>query len=187
MALSAGELRIGVIYTDGSDTYRVVKYEHIKRGRTPATYKVKVKNLATGAITEKSYKDANRFEAPQVERKSAQFLYSDDSKLYFMFSDDYDQFEMSKDELEWESNFLIEGTKVIAFLLEGKVVSLELPKSVELKVVSAPPAVAGNTSSGATKEVELENGLKTFVPLFIEQGDILIINTDRGDYVSRAN
>lgn len=186
MALSSSELKNGVVYKEGSSTFLVLRYEHIKRGRQPAVYKVKVKDLISGAITEKSYKDADKFESADVERKSAQFLYSDSDKAYFMFSDDYIQFDLLLNDLEWESNFLIEGMKVITTLLEGEPISIELPKTVSLKVTKSTAAVSGNTATGATKEVEVESGFKLQVPLFIKGNDQIDINTDRGEYVGKS-
>lgn len=186
MALSSSELKNGIVYKDGSSTYLVLRYEHIKRGRQPAVYKVKVKDLISGSIMEKSYKDADKFDSADVEKKSSQYLYSDSDSCYFMFSDDYSQFILSKEDIEWELNFLTDGMRVIAMLLDGVVISVELPKAVSLEVTNSTDAVSGNTATGATKEVGLETGYKVHVPLFIKQGDKIDVNTDRGEYVSKS-
>ena len=187
MALAAGELRVGVIFTDGGYTYRVLRYDHIKRGRQPAVYKVKIKDLNSGAIMEQSYKDANKFDIPDVQRKSAQFMYKDNSDAYFMYNDTYEQFDVPVTDLEWEMNFLVDGVRVIVMLLEGKVVSLELDKKAELTVFQADPAVPGNTSSGATKKAIMETGYEAQVPLFINVGEKLLLNTDTGLYAGRVS
>lgn len=183
--LSYTDLRNGVVYKDNGESFLVIKYEHNKQGRGSATVKVKVKNLKTGSITIKSYKSGDKVESADVSRENAQYLYDDGVDAYFMNDDTFEQYTISLDMIQDQHPFLKEGQKVIVQKLEGEPISLELPKKIELKVEYTEPAVVGNTSSGAMKVAKLETGKEINVPLFIETGDVLIINTDSQEYVSR--
>lgn len=183
--LSYTDLRNGVVYTDNGETYIVLKYEHNKQGRGSATVKVKVRNLKTGAITVKSYKAGDKVESADVSKESAQYLYDDEHNAYFMDMETFGQYAMSLEDIGDQHGFLTEGEKVIVQKLEGEPISLDIPKTVELKVDYTEPAVAGNTSSGAMKVAKLETGLEINVPLFVDIGDVLIVNTESSEYVSR--
>lgn len=185
--LNSNDLKVGVVFKDGGQSYLVLKYDHIKKGRGQATIKVKVKNLETSSITLLSYSNEERVEVADMSKKSVQFLYKDDTNCYFMDNEDYSQFSLSNDTLESDISFLVEGQKVVATLLEGNPVYIEIPKNVVLTVTDTTGAVAGNTASGAMKDAIMETGLKIQVPLFIENGEKLIINTETATYVSRAS
>jgi elongation factor P len=184
--LNSGELKPGAVFVDGHEKFVVIKYWHIKKGRGPAVIRVKVKNIETLSITEKTYSSEQRFEQADVEKRTAQYLYSDASAAYFMDTADYSQFALDKEMIEWELNFLKDGEKVVTMYLDGSPISIETPKSVELKVTNTSSAIAGNTATGATKEAEVETGYHLQVPLFIKTGDVLRINTEMGTYTSRA-
>ena len=185
--INSNDLKEGVIFADSGSTYLVIKYSHIKKGRGQATIKVKVKNIETGSITILSYSNEQRVEAADVEKRTVQYLYSDEKDVYFMNNEDYSQFAIPLENIEKELLFLKEGQKVVTMFLDGNPISIELPKSVELEVKDTSDAVSGNTSSGAMKDAIVETGYRVQVPLFIKQGDLLKINTDSGDYVSRIN
>lgn len=184
--LNSNDLKVGVVFKEDGNSYLVLKYDHIKKGRGQATIKVKVKNLETGAITLLSYSNEERVELADLARKSVQFLYKDDTNSYFMDNEDYSQFSLTNETLGDDMLFVIEGQKVIATLLEGIPVYIEIPKTVELTIVDTTDAVAGNTATGATKDAILETGLKIQVPLFIENGEKIKINTETRTYVSRV-
>jgi len=184
--LASTELKPGTVFKD-EQTYVVLKYEFIKKGRGQATIRVKVRNLETQSITEKTYSNEQVLDSGDVEKRSAQFLYKDDNALYFMDSSDFSQFEMSLEDWKWEANFIKEGAKVVTTYLDEKPISIEIAKAVELKVEQTYGAVSGNTATGATKEAVMETGFKMQVPLFIKEGEILKINTEGGTYVSRVN
>jgi elongation factor P len=186
MALSNTDLRKGVIFQDGGEYLQVLKYDHVVSGRGGAVGKVKVKNLKTGSITIKSYTQNDKVEEVDTTKKTMQYLYSDDTLSFFMDSQTYEQISLKRDVVEDDIQYLSDGEKVVMLFVEEEPISVEIPKSVELKVEYTEPAVKGNTSSGAMKEAKLVNGLKTQVPLFIKTGDVVKINTDTGDYVSRA-
>lgn len=183
--LSYSELRNGTVFTQDGDTFVVLKYEHVRQGRGSATVKVKVKNLKSGAIFVKSLKAGDKVESADVSKESAQYLYDDDTFAYFMNTDTFEQYSVLLDVIGDQKGFLKEGQKVVVQKLEDEPISVELPKKVELAVKYTEPAVAGNTSSGAMKVAELETGATVNVPLFVNTGDVLIINTESQSYVSR--
>lgn len=184
--LNSNDLKVGVVFKDGGQSFLVLKYDHIKKGRGQATIKVKVKNLETGSITLLSYSNEERVEIADLMKKSAQFLYKDDTNCYFMDSEDYSQFSLQNNTLENELLFLVEGQKIVATYLEGNPVFIEIPKNVELVIAETTGAVAGNTATGAMKDAIMETGLKIQVPLFIETGEKVRINTETKTYVSRS-
>lgn len=184
--ISTSSLRPGSIYEEDSRKYLVLKYSHIKKGRGQAVNRVKVKDLESGSITEKTYTNEQSVSQADVTKKSVQFLYKDGDSVFFMDQEDYSQFSIDAGDLEEEILYLKDGLKVIALLIDGKAVSIELPKTIEAEITYTEPAVSGNTSSGAMKDAELETGLKIKVPLFLKTGDYVKINTQSGEYISRV-
>lgn len=184
--LSNTHLRNGVIFKDGSKYYKVIKYEHVTSGRGGAVAKVKVIDLTSGSITIQAYKQNEKVESVDAERKSMQYLYSDELNAYFMDSQTYEQLSVPLSLIGESSKYLANGEKTIVLFVDEKPISVEISKSIELKVAYTEPAVKGNTSSNAMKEAKLDNGLKIQVPLFINTGDIVKINTETGNYVSRS-
>jgi elongation factor P len=184
--LNSNELKVGAVFVDDGQSFVVLKYQHIKKGRGQATIRVKVRNIENGAITEKTYSNEEKVQAADVEKRTSQYLYADDNRVYFMDNADYSQFDLDKEQLEWEMNFLHEGDSVVTLFLNGNAVSIEIPKSAELTIVETSPAVAGNTATNATKEATADTGYKMQVPLFIESGQVIKVNTEMGTYVSRG-
>lgn len=185
--INSNDLRPGSVFVEDGGAYVVIKYSHMKKGRGQATIRVKVRNLQTNSITEKTYSNEQKVEAADVEKRTTQYLYNDGTDAYFMDTADYSQFSLPVEMLEWELNFLKEGSSVVTMFLDEKAVSIEIPKSVELTVTEANDAVAGNTSGNATKEATTETGYKLQVPMFIALGNMIKINTESGTYVSRVN
>ena len=183
--IESTQLRKGAVFTEDGKTFQVIDYSHTKKGRGLATVRVKVRDLESKAILEKTYSSNEKVESADLRYKSAQFLYSDENRSYFMDMEDYSQFELSNDLLEDSLNFLTEGVKVRVECLE-KPVGISIPKTVALSIKYTEPGIAGDTASGATKEAELETGLKVQVPLFIDIDDKIIVNTDSCEYVSKA-
>lgn len=186
MALSNTDLKKGIIFMDGGEILQVIKYDHVMSGRGGAVGKVKVKNLKTGSITIKSYTQNDKVEEVDTTQKTMQYLYSDDTSAYFMDSDTYEQISLKISAVKDVIGYLSEGEKVIMLLVEDDPISVQIPKSVELEIEYTEPAVKGNTANNAMKEAKMVNGLKVMVPLFIKTGDVVKINTDTGEYVSRA-
>lgn len=185
--IPTSSLRPGSIFEDSGRKYVVLKYQHIKKGRGQATNRVKVRDLESQSITEMTYTNEQSVEEADVLKQSAQFLYKDDAKAYFMSNQDYSQFELDLDGLEHEIKFLTDGMKVITLYIDGNPVSIEIPKTVELTIAKTDPAVAGNTAQSATKDAELETGAIIKVPLFLTEGEVIRVNTESEEYAGRVN
>lgn len=183
--ISTSSLRPGSIYEENDRKYQVIKYQHIKKGRGQAINRVKVKDLESGSITEKTYTNEQSVSEADVVKESAQFLYQDDNSAHFMSTKDFSQFEIDAESVSAELKYLKEGEKVVTLYLDGNATSIELPKTVELEIVNTEPAVPGNTATGAMKDAEMETGLIVKVPLFLKTGDCVKINTSSNEYISR--
>lgn len=184
--LESTQLRKGVVFKEQNKVYLVLHYKHVKKGRGLATVRVKVRDVETGATVERTFSSNEKVKSIDLEHKSAQYLYSDKEDSFFMNSDDYVQFQIENSKVAWQRKFLIEGMKVQVLWLEDKVINVDLAKKVELTVKYTGPGVAGDTAGSATKEAELATGFKLQVPLFIKNGDCIIVNTDNGKYVSKG-
>ncbi len=185
--INVTDLKSGVFFNHESHPYKVLIYEHIKVGRGGAFVKVKSKNMISGVIKEITFNSSDKVEEADMENKNYQYLYSDDENLVFMDMEDYSQVELSVSNVEDLAKFLIEGREFQLLMYQGKPLSIILPASMIFKVIEAPDAVKGDTSKSASKKVILENGLEVSAPLFIRVGDVIKINTESGQYVSRFN
>lgn len=184
--ISASELRNGSVFEDSGNVYVVIKYGHIKKARAQAVVKVKVRDIRSGSVTEKSYSSDTKVVAADVVKRSAQYLYSDGSHLYFMDSTTFEQMSVNEESLGFDSLVLKEGEKVIVEYLNEEPVSVAPPASVELEVIEAPDAVSTGTVSNPSKRVKLETGLEIFVPMFINKGDVVKVNTEDSSYITRV-
>lgn len=182
----ANALRKGVTFKIDNDLYKVLEYNHHKPGRGLATIKVKALNLRTGSNIEKTFSSSEKVDDVRLDYHNAQFLYTDGTDFHFMDIDTYEQPSISAAIIDDAANFLIPEMQVKLTFYEGEVLDIELPLTVELKVVRAEPAVRGDTATGVNKKVELETGFEVGVPAFIEVGDVLRIDTRTGDYVTRV-
>lgn len=183
--ISVNELRAGTIYDDQGNLLLVMSFEHIKMGRGSATIKVKVKNLRTGSISEKSFINNQKVQDVQVFKKEMQYLYQDDESVYFMNPQSFEQVAIPVKIIP-EVQFLKEGeTYPIAFHGE-EALSVQLPPKVELKVSETAPGVKGNSASNVFKDAIMENGMTVKVPLFIDVGDKIRVDTRTGQYTERA-
>lgn len=184
--ISVNDLKTGLtIETDGS-IWRVVDFQHVKPGKGAAFVRSKLRNLRSGAIQEKTFRAGEKVGKAQIDNRKMQYLYADGNSHVFMDNNTYDQVELQADQLEHELQFLQENMNVTIIMYEGETLGVQLPKTVELKVTESEPGIKGDTATGATKEATLETGLTIQVPLFVNQGDVLVVNTDEGEYVSRA-
>jgi len=166
--------------------YRVTDYSHTKMGRGGATVRVKVKNLITGQLLEKVYKNDAKIEPATVERLDKQYLYQDGTNLVFMDPSTFEQDEISEQLAPEIVKYFAEGSTLQALLYNGKIIGFDLPKNNALTVTDAPGNARGNSASGATKEIILETGHKVQAPLFIKSGDKVKIDTRSGVYLERA-
>lgn len=185
--LTINDLKIGTNIEINNEPYTVIKSEHTHKGRGGATVRVKIKNLITGKVLEKAYKQGDRLKEPALSHTQAQFLYPQGAHYFFMDEKSYEQFSLPKNSLGQKAKFLKQGQTVDVLNFQNQAVTLELPAKIELKVTSAPPGVRGNTAQGnVTKTVTLETGLELPVPLFVKEGDTIRLNTETGDYVERV-
>jgi elongation factor P len=184
--IDVNELRKGVTFTMDGELYRVIQYQHYKPGRGNAVIRTRLRNLRTGATLDKTFTSGDRVQDFRLEHQTVQYLYNDGSFYYFMDTDTFEQFPLPDALLEEVKPFLVENMELELSSYEGERLDVELPITVDLKVVEAPPGFAGDTATGATKEVILETGYKIFVPLFIDEGDVLRIDTRDGRYVTRV-
>lgn len=184
--LNIGEIKTGKNIILNGEPCAVLYHEHSKTGRAGAVLRTKIKNLATGAVLEKTFQGADKVEEADIAKNKAQYLYHDNSGYVFMESDTYDQFALSEKVLGDAVNYLIEGTIVTVLNFNNNLINIELPAKMKLKVIEAPPGIRGDTVSSGGKTVTLETGLKVNTPLFVKEGDEIIVNTQTGEYVSRA-
>jgi elongation factor P len=166
--------------------YAVLYHEHSKTGRAGSVLRTRMKNLLNGAILEKTFQGADKVSEADISKSKAQFLYKENEKYCFMDMESYEQFSLSEKVLAGAKDYLIEGTEMTVLNFNQQPINIELPVKIVLKVVEAPPNVRGNTVSSGGKVVTLETGLKISTPLFIKEGEKIIINTERGEYVSRV-
>jgi len=179
-------LRAGTVFQENGQPFLVLKYEHTKLGRGTATIKLKIKNLKSKIIREKTFISGARVEEAEVEKKSLQFLYQDEKKVVFMDPRSFEQVEVGKEILEGKEGFLKEGEVVEVLFFEGEPVSMELPLSLALAVKETGPGVRGDSATNIFKPATLENGLVVKVPLFVKVGDKVKIDTRTGEYVERV-
>lgn len=184
--INVNDIKNGITFVLDGDIYQVLEFSHVKPGKGAAFVKMKIRNLRTGSTTEKSFNSGTKLEKAMIEKKPMQFLYASGSSYNFMNMETYEQIELTDAQLGDDINYLKEGLNVDLSFYEGELLGVLLPDKVELEVVHTEPAVKGNTTNNATKDAKLETGLVVKVPLFVEQGDIVIISTSTGKYDSRA-
>ncbi|MFH0873520.1 MAG: elongation factor P [Candidatus Komeilibacteria bacterium] len=184
--LGLSDIKLGTVLSLNNEPYQVVYTQHIKVARGGATLRTKLKNLVTGSTLEKSFSGADKAEEADLTRSAANFLYEQGGKTVFMDNANFEQYEFDPDVLGEGRKYLKEGQTCDVLIFNGRAVTVALPKKVTLKVTSAPPGVKGDTSGSATKTVTLETGLEIRTPLFIKEGEDIVINTETGDYYARA-
>jgi elongation factor P len=184
--IDVNELRKGVTFTMDGELFRVIDYQHHKPGRGKAIIRTRLRNLRSGSTIDKNFTSGDRVQDIRLDHQTVQYLYSDGDFYYFMDVETYEQFPLPDALLEDVKPYLVENAEIELSSHEGERLDVELPITVDLRVVEAQPGYAGDTAQGATKEVTLETGLKLQVPLFIEDGDVLRIDTRDGRYVTRV-
>jgi elongation factor P len=184
--LGLSEIKSGKNIVIEGVPFSVLYHEHSKTGRAGSVLRTRIKNLLTGTVLEKTFQGADQVAEADINKSKAQFLYTEGINHYFMDMDSYEQFSLSEKALDTAVNYLVEGMEVTILNFNGHPINIELPIKVKLKVVEAPPGIRGNTVSSGGKVVTLETGLKISTPLFIKESDEVIVNTERGEYVTRA-
>jgi len=184
--INANELRKGTTFLLDGVLYEVLEYQHYKPGRGNAIIRTKIRNMRSGSIIPKNFLDGHRFQDADVERTTAQYLYNDGEYYYFMDSDTYDQSQIQGSLLGKKTGFLKDGMEVALTIYEGEVLGVETALTVELEVVESEAAVIGDTATGATKTVVCETGLEVQVPMFVNVGDGIRVDTTEGKYITRV-
>ena len=180
------DLKPGTTFENEKNIYVVLDLQLNKTAMRQMIVKVKVRNLRTGVINELTFTGGDKVEQAHVEKRQMQYLYDSGDALVFMDNDTYDQIEIGKERLEWEMKFLKENDMVTVTSYEGEILGVALPDKVALKVVECEPAVKGDTATSASKNAKVETGLELRVPLFINQDEMILVNTADGKYSGRA-
>jgi elongation factor P len=184
--ISVNDFRTGLTIEVDHDIFTVLDFQHVKPGKGAAFVRSKLKNLRNGNTVERTFRAGEDVGRAHVENRAVQYLYASADEHPFMDTETYDQFALNASQLEWELKFLKENMIVNIVSYHGEILGVNMPNSVELKVVETEPGIKGNTAQGALKNAKLETGHNVQVPLFINEGDVLLINTSDGKYISRA-
>ena len=182
----AADLRKGLKIQIEGEPYILTDFSFVKPGKGQALYKCKLKNLITGSQFDRTFRSGDRFEQADLDEQEMEFLYQEGTQYCFMNTSSYEQVHMEEEQVGDTKNYLTNNVKVSVSFFQAKPMSINLPTFVDLKVVKADPGVKGDTATGATKPVTMETGYEIQVPLFIEQGETLRLDTRNGQYVSRV-
>ena len=184
--ISAGDFRNGITFEMDGNVVQVIEFQHVKPGKGAAFVRTKYKNVITGAVVERSFNPTDKYPTAYIERKDMQYLYSDGDLYYFMDMETYEQQPIDKSKLGPAFQFVKENMEVKVLSYKGNVIGVEPPNFVELEVTETDPGFKGDTATNATKPATLETGAEIKVPLFINQGDMIRIDTRTGEYMERA-
>lgn len=181
----AGDLRNGTTFELDSNVFRVVEFQHVKPGKGAAFVRVKMKNVITGAVLERTFNPSEKLQGAEIEKRDMQYLYNDGELYYFMDNNTYDQMPLNEEQIGDALKYIKENMNVTMLAFKGKVFAVEPPMFVELEVTYTEPGFSGNTTTTSGKPATLENGLEISVPLFVNIGDKIRIDTRTGEYMER--
>ena len=184
--ISVNDFKNGLTIEVDGDLWRIVEFQHVKPGKGAAFVRAKMRNLATGAVVERTFNAGERLQNATIDRRIMQYLYEGDGTYVFMDNETYEQTELTKEQIGTGINFLKENMDVKVISFEGRILGVELPNTVELVVVKTEPGIRGDTATGGNKPATMDTGYVVKVPLFINEGDHLLIDTRSGDYIQRA-
>jgi len=184
--ITAGDIRNGVTFEYDGKVMQVIEFQHVKPGKGAAFVRTKMKNVITGGVTETSFNPTEKFEVATIERKTMEYLYNDGDLYYFMDPETYDQIPVSPEDLSDNFKFVKENMECVIHSYKGKIFQVDPPTFVVLRVAQTDPGFAGNTATNATKPATLETGAEVKVPLFIDEGEKIQIDTRTGEYLGRA-
>ena len=184
--ISVNDFKTGLTIKVDNGIWKVMDFQHVKPGKGAAFVRSKLRNLRTGAIQEKTFRAGEKVEKAQIDNRRMQYLYANGDSHVFMDNETYDQLELPGDKLEYELKFIKENMEVQIQSYEGETIGIELPNTVTLQVTETEPGIKGDTATGATKQATVETGYSLNVPLFVNEGDLLVIKTTDGSYVSRG-
>jgi len=184
--ISAGEFRNGVTFDVDGTVFQIIEFQHVKPGKGAAFVRTKIRNVISGAVTERTFSPTEKFPTAFVERKDMEYLYADGDLHYFMDVETYENIPINADQLGDNFKFVKENTVVKVLSYKGVVFGVEPPFFMELQVVKTDPGFKGDTATNATKPATLETGAEIRVPLFIDEGEVIQIDTRTGEYMGRA-
>ena len=185
--LGMNDLKIGTFFIMEGQPFEVLFSQHLKMQQRRPVMQTKIKNLLTGRVVERNFQQSDYFEEADIQKKEVKFLYSHRDEFWFSeINDSSKRFKLSENIIGESKQFLKSNIIIISLLFNGEIINIELPVKIDFKVIEAPPSTRGNTAQGGTKQVKLETGAIINVPLFIEEGDIIRVNTQTGEYAERA-
>lgn len=184
--VTAGDFKNGLTIQFENNIYQIIEFQHVKPGKGAAFVRTKYKNIITGSVLEKSFRPTEKFPTARIERVDMSYLYNDGELYNFMNTETYDQVALTKDQVGDSLKFVKENETVKVISHQGNVFAIEPPITVELRVTETEPGVKGDTATGATKPAIVETGAQIMVPLFVNQDDVLKIDTRTGEYLSRV-
>jgi len=182
----AGDLRNGTTFELDSQVFKVVEFQHVKPGKGAAFVRTKIKNVITGAVLERTFNPSEKLQGAEIEKREMQYLYNDGDLYYFMDNETYEQMPLNAEQLGDSLKYIKENMNVKILSFKEKVFAVEPPMFVELEVTYTEPGFAGNTTTTSGKPATLENGLEISVPMFINIGDVIKIDTRTGEYMERV-
>ncbi|MBE1553777.1 elongation factor P [Sporosarcina limicola] len=185
--ISVNDFKTGLTIEFDGDIWRVMEFQHVKPGKGAAFVRSKLRNLRSGNVNEKTFRAGEKLAKAQIDNRRMQYLYANGEEHVFMDNESYEQIELPEKQIEEELKYLKENMEVHVIQFKEEVLGVELPVTVVLEVAETEPGIKGDTASGGSKPAKLETGLVVQVPFFINIGDKLIINTEEGEYVSRAH
>ncbi|GGE73772.1 elongation factor P [Priestia taiwanensis] len=185
--ISVNDFRTGLTIEVDGGLWQVIEFQHVKPGKGAAFVRSKLRNLRTGAVQEKTFRAGEKVAKAHIENRKMQYLYAMGDQHVFMDNESYEQLELAATQIEYELKFLTENMEIYIMSYQGETLGLELPNTVELTVTETEPGIKGDTASNVTKPAIMETGLVVQVPIFINAGEKLIINTGESKYVSRAS
>ncbi|MHB1125368.1 MAG: elongation factor P [Bacillota bacterium] len=184
--ISTNDLRTGLTVELDGDVYVVVEFQHVKPGKGAAFVRCKIRNMRTGSTVERTFRAGEKLPRAILDKRVMQYLYNDGENFVFMDTDNYEQVTLTRENLEDGAKYLKDNMTISVLMYKEKTIGIELPNSVELKVVETEPGIKGDTASGGSKTATVESGAVVQVPLFINVGDVLRIDTRTGAYIERA-
>ena len=182
----AGDFRNGTTFEMDGNVFKVVEFQHVKPGKGAAFVRTKLKNVITGAVLEKTFNPSEKYPGAEIEKREMQYLYNDGTNYVFMNNEDYTQLEIPASVLGDDVNFLKENLEIEVSMYDGEILGITLPEKVDYEVIETTDAVKGNTTNNAMKDATIETGYVVKVPLFINEGEKIIISTKDGKYSGRA-
>ncbi len=182
----AGDFRKGVTVEIDGQVWSIADFQHVKPGKGAAFVRTRLKNVMTGAVLDRTFNPSDKYPKAHIENKEMQYLYNDGELYYFMDTETYEQLPLNHAQVEDAINFIVENQNVNIRFYKGNPFSVEAPNFVELEIVETEPGYKGDTATGATKPAVLETGYKVNVPLFVNQGDRVRVDTRTGEYMERV-